>query len=244
MEHVTNYTLEDLQRDAMEIENKLHSDDRCQPMSGSEVAKLEWYLECYYREIMARECNLRVPALIETLGEYSDTHLLQSLRHVLDSLANPKLTADLRSDLEIFYLAIKYVLWGRNVMSVSVDIATLVAQMSDEELERAYKELALDVAHWHKKNKKRHAQLLVWQSCIVDETQRRNRHQIIQDFRNKWKTKEKEYNGDIDRMYQENFAEMLDDVWSMVEVSLKDKDDVNLNLGLFTLNVNDEVQVL
>lgn len=107
-------------------------------------------------------------------------------------------------------------------MSVSVDIATLVAQMSDEELERAYKELALDVAHWHKKNKKRHAQLLMWQSFIVDEMWRRNHHHLIQDFRNKWKAKEKEYNGDTGRMYRENFTEMFKDIWSMVEVGLKD----------------------
>ena len=51
MEHV----IEDLQREALEIENKLHSDDRCQPMSAAEVAKLEWCLECYYREIIRRE---------------------------------------------------------------------------------------------------------------------------------------------------------------------------------------------
>lgn len=129
-------------------------------------------------------------------------------------------------------------------MNMSVDIATLVAQMSNEELERAFKELALDIAHWHKKNKKRHAQLLVWQSFIVKEMWHRNHHHLIQDFRNKWRAKEKEYNGDTDRMYQENMTEMFNDIWRMVEVSLKDKDDVNLNLGLFTLNVNDEVQVL
>lgn len=110
---LSKYTNEELQRDAMEIENKLYSDDRCQPMSGAEVAKLEWYLECCYREIMARECNRRVPAIIETLEEYSDAQLLQGLHHVLNSLAKPKLAADLRSDLEDFYLAIRYVLWRR-----------------------------------------------------------------------------------------------------------------------------------
>lgn len=109
-------------------------------------------------------------------------------------------------------------------MSVSVDIATLVAQMSDEELERAYKELALDAAHWHKKNKKRYTQLLIWQGFIVDEMWHRNHHHLIQNFRNKWKAKEKEYNGDTGRMYQENMVEMFDDIWSMIEVTLKDGD--------------------
>lgn len=102
-------------------------------------------------------------------------------------------------------------------MSVSVDIVTLVAQMNDEELERAYKELALDAAHWHKKNKKRHAQLLVWQSFIVDEMWRRNHHQLIQDFRSEWKVKEEEYNGDTGRLYRENMVEMFNDIQLMLE---------------------------
>lgn len=54
MRDLSKYTDEELQRDAMEIENKLHSDDRCQPMSGAEVALLEWYLKGYYCEIIWR----------------------------------------------------------------------------------------------------------------------------------------------------------------------------------------------
>ena len=110
MRDLSKYTDEELQRNVVEIENKLHSDDRCQPMSGAEVAKLEGYLECYYHEIVIRKCT---PAIIETLEEYSDAQLRQGLHNVLTSLAKPKLAADLRSDLEDFYLAIKYVLWRR-----------------------------------------------------------------------------------------------------------------------------------
>ena len=104
-------------------------------------------------------------------------------------------------------------------MSEDVDIAILVAQMSDEELERAYKELALDIAHWYKKNKKRHAQLLIWRSFIVKEIWHRNHYQSIQDFCNKWKIKEEEYNGDINRLYRENMVEMFNDICSMMEVT-------------------------
>ena len=107
---------------------------------------------------------------------------------------------------------------------MSVEVSTLVAQMSDDELERAYKELALDVAHWREKDRKKYAQLMVWQSFVVDEMWRRNHHHLIQDFRSKWKVKEKEYNGDTGRMYRENMAEMFDDIWSMMEVTLKDGD--------------------
>ena len=106
---------------------------------------------------------------------------------------------------------------------MSVDIATLVAQMSDEELERASKELALDVAHWREKDKKKYAQLVVWQSFVVDERWRRNHPNMMQDFHNKWKVRAEEYNGDTGRMYRENFAEMFNDIWSMMEVSLKDE---------------------
>jgi hypothetical protein len=59
MEHV----IEDLQREALEIENRLHSDDRCQPMSAVEVEKLTQRLEYLWREIMA----YRSPEMIETL---------------------------------------------------------------------------------------------------------------------------------------------------------------------------------
>ena len=106
---------------------------------------------------------------------------------------------------------------------MSVDIATLVAQMSDEELERASKELALDVAHWREKDKKKYAQLVVWQSFIMDEKWRRNHPNMIQDFHDKWKAQAEEYNGDTGRMYRENFAEMFDDLWRIMEVSLKDE---------------------
>lgn len=99
---------------------------------------------------------------------------------------------------------------------MSVDIATLVAKMSDEELERAYKELALDVAHWREKDRKKYAQLMVWQSFVVDEMWRRNHPNMMQDFRDKWKIKAEKYNGDTGRMYRENFAEMFNDIWSMV----------------------------
>lgn len=102
-------------------------------------------------------------------------------------------------------------------MSMSVELSTLVAQMSDEELERAYKELALDVAHWREKDRKKYAQLVVWQTLVVDERWRRNHYQYTQDFYDKWKIKVEEYNGDTTRLAQENFAEMFDDLWRMVE---------------------------
>ena len=57
---------------------------------------------------------------------------------------------------------------------MSVELSTLVAQMSDEELERASKELVLDVAHWREKDRKKYAQLVVWQSFVVDEMWRRH----------------------------------------------------------------------
>lgn len=100
---------------------------------------------------------------------------------------------------------------------MSVDIATLVAQMSDKELEQASKELALDIARWREKDRKKYAQLVVWQSFIMDEKWRRNHPNMVQDFHDKWKAKAKEYNGDTDRMYRENFAEMFNDIWRMME---------------------------
>ena len=103
-------------------------------------------------------------------------------------------------------------------MSMSVELSTLVARMSDEELERASKELALDVAHWREKDRKKYAQLMVWQSFVVDEMWRRNHPNMVQEFHDKWKVKMEEYNGDTTRLAQENFAEMLNDIWRMVEV--------------------------
>jgi hypothetical protein len=102
-------------------------------------------------------------------------------------------------------------------MSMSVELSTLVAQMSDEELERAYKELALDVAHCREKDRKKYTQLMVWQSFVVDEIWRRNHSNMIQDFHDKWKVKAEEYNGDTGRMYRENMTEMFNDIWRMVE---------------------------
>ena len=59
---------------------------------------------------------------------------------------------------------------------INFDITTLIAQMSDEELKQAYKELALDAAYWHKKNKKRYIQLSMWYGFIIDEMWHRNHH--------------------------------------------------------------------
>jgi hypothetical protein len=75
----------------------------------------------------------------------------------------------------------------------------------------------LDVAHWREKDRKKYAQLVVWQSFVVDEMWRRNHSNMIQDFHDKWKVKAAEYNGDATRLTQENFAEMLDDLLIMVE---------------------------
>lgn len=89
--------------------------------------------------------------------------------------------------------------------------------MSDEELERAYKELALDVAHWREKDRKKYAQLVVWQSFVVDEMWRRNHSNMVQDFRDRWKIKAEKYNGDAGRMYRENMTEMFNDIWRIME---------------------------
>ena len=101
---------------------------------------------------------------------------------------------------------------------MSVEFSARVAQMSDEELERASKELALDVAHWREKDKKKYAQLMVWQSFVADEMWHRNHPNMVQEFHDKWKAKMEDYNGDTVCLAQENFAEMLNDIWRMVEV--------------------------
>lgn len=108
-------------------------------------------------------------------------------------------------------------------MSASVNIATLVAQMSDEELEQASKELTLDTAYWKEKDRKKYARLIVWQSFVADEMWRRNHPNMMQDFHNKWKVRAEEYNGDTGRMYRENMTEMFNDIWRIMEVSLKDE---------------------
>lgn len=102
-------------------------------------------------------------------------------------------------------------------MNMRVDIATLVAQMSDEELERASKELTLDTAYWKEKDRKKYARLIVQQSFVADEMWRRNHPNMMQDFHNKWNVRAKEYNGDTGRMYRENMTEMFNGIWSMVE---------------------------
>lgn len=101
---------------------------------------------------------------------------------------------------------------------MSVEVSTLVARMSDEELERVSKELALDVAYCREKDRKKYAQLMVWQSFVEDEMWRRNHPNMVQEFHDKWKVKMEEYNGDTIRFAQENFAEMLNDIWRMVKV--------------------------
>ena len=107
MEHVT---LEELQHEALEIENKLHSDDRCQPMSAAEVEKLTQRLEYLWREIM----TYRAPEMIEILEEHSDAQLRHVLHHVVEGLRAPNVNnKHIQTDLENFYMAIKYVLWRR-----------------------------------------------------------------------------------------------------------------------------------
>lgn len=104
------YVIEDLQREALEIENRLHADDRCQPMSAAEVEKLTQRLEYLWREIMA----YRSPEMIETLEQYSDAQLRRSLCRVEEGLRSPTVkNKHVQTDLENFYMAIKYVLWRR-----------------------------------------------------------------------------------------------------------------------------------
>ena len=110
MEPIKNYTLEELQCEALEIENKLHSDDRCQPMSAAEIEKLMQRLEWLWQEIML----YRAPETIEMLEEYSDTQLRRALCRVEEGLKAPNVNnKHIQTDLENFYMAIKYVLWRR-----------------------------------------------------------------------------------------------------------------------------------
>ena len=117
-------------------------------MSLAEIEKLTQRLEYLWREIMA----YRAPELIETLEEYSDAQLKYSLHRV----KHPILIKSMCKLIWKIFIWLLNIYCGEgNGTSMSVEIATLVA-------------------HWREKDRKKYAQLVVWQSFVVDEMWRRH----------------------------------------------------------------------